>query len=77
MAYWCDDQALNLEQRRLDAQSREAYRQFIDKINRTTDRDIAADERRCRWPECTCYSPQGPQECRRSLPAPHNLEKGE
>lgn len=28
----------------------------------------AADETRCRWPDCDCYSPQGPQACRRALP---------
>lgn len=25
-----------------------------------------ADDQRCRWPECGCYSPQGPGECRRA-----------
>lgn len=25
----------------------------------------APDERRCCWPECQCYAPQGPQSCMR------------
>jgi len=25
-----------------------------------------ADEKRCRWPECTCYTIQGPQRCTRA-----------
>lgn len=24
------------------------------------------DDTRCRWPDCDCYSPQGPQNCRGS-----------
>lgn len=26
------------------------------------------DEHRCRWPDCQCYSPQGPHECARPRP---------
>lgn len=27
-----------------------------------------SDCRCCRWPDCDCYSPQGPQTCRRIRP---------
>lgn len=29
--------------------------------------DATGDEKRCRWPDCDCYSPQGPHACRRAL----------
>lgn len=31
---------------------------------------LTGDETRCRWPECHCYTPQGPQECRRLSVSP-------
>jgi hypothetical protein len=34
----------------------------------------AADESRCRWPTCDCYSPQGPHVCRRFF---RSLDQGE
>jgi hypothetical protein len=35
-----------------------------------------ADETRCRWPDCTCYGPQAPNECRRALPSAPAVEDG-
>lgn len=33
-------------------------------------RETTADELNCRWPDCGCYSPQGPGECRRLKVSP-------
>ncbi len=36
----------------------------------------AADEAGCRWPECICYSVQGPQKCRRQFGVYTNSKPG-
>ena len=30
----------------------------------TTSCKLLTCKARCRWPDCNCYSPQGPQSCR-------------
>lgn len=50
MTWYTDDRKLYWEQRRLDAAQEAA--------------SITAADTRCRWPDCGCYSPQGPHLCR-------------
>lgn len=39
------------------AAAREASQGTVGKSEPTSD------NLRCRWPDCSCYSPQGPQKC--------------
>ena len=34
---------------------------------------MTADEKTCRWPDCTCYAVQGPQRCTRAFAVPQTF----
>ena len=59
MTWYTDDRRLYWEQRRLDAEQEAA--------------SITTNDTRCRWPDCVCYAPQHPQQCRRAEAAESEL----
>lgn len=59
MTWYTDDRRLYWEQRRLDAAQEAA--------------SITTNDTRCRWPDCVCYAPQDPQQCRRAEAAESEL----